>query len=55
MILAIHAATEKITIALIKNGSKLDGYLAEGETRQTEKLVLWIETLLNKIMPNLQI
>ncbi len=48
MILAIHAATEKITIALIKNGSKLDGYLAEGETRQTEKLVSWIETLLSK-------
>jgi hypothetical protein len=30
LILAIHAATEKITIALIKNGSKLDGYLVEG-------------------------
>lgn len=48
MILAIHAATEKITIALIKNGSKLDGYLVEGETKQTEKLVAWIETLLSK-------
>jgi len=48
MILAIHAATEKITVAIIKEGSKLDGYLMEGETRQTEKLVAWIEGLLFK-------
>jgi tRNA threonylcarbamoyl adenosine modification protein YeaZ len=48
MILAIHTATEKITIALIKNGAKLDGTLVQGETRQTEKLVAWIETLLKQ-------